>query len=206
MDAIFLYICENAFYAQWIIFGLILLAGLNVPVSLDLLFMTGGAITGTCLDQPIWSVYLLLFIASCFAAWESYWIGRLLGPKLYKIRWLRHFLSPEKTERLHHYYEKFGVFTFIVGCCIPGGVRNALFMTSGLGKMPFLTFIWRHAVGVFFPSIILFAIGHYFGSNHEKIIHFVQTYDTIIIGLIVLAALSFMGVKWIKKQKQQNIP
>src|SRR5690348_4166687 len=138
MESILHFICENSHNAHWIIFLLLMLAGFNVPISEDLMLLIGGIISSTCFVDPTnfdtLYLYIWIYFGCWLSAWEAYWVGRLLGPKLYDIKWFSHVITLKRIERLHHYYEKFGIFTFVVGRFMPGGVRNALFMTSGLGK------------------------------------------------------------------------
>lgn len=195
METIIASICENAHLAPWIIFGLLLLAGLNIPISEDILLLTGGMLAATCIPEETYRLYFWIYMGCWLSAWEAYWIGRLLGPKLYSIRLFKHIVTPARIDKLHHYYEKFGIFTFIVGRFIPGGVRNALFMTSGLGKMPFLTFIARDGLACLISSAIIFSIGYEFGENYQLIVHYVKRYElfvalaAIAVGLIILVIL-----------------
>ena len=136
MESIFNFICLHIHDAYWILFLLLLLAGMNIPISEDLILLTGGALASTCLETSaqVWHLYFWIFLGCWVSAWEAYWLGRLLGPKLYEIKWFSRFITAKRISALHHYYERFGILTFIVGRFVPGGVRNALFMTSGLGR------------------------------------------------------------------------
>ena len=49
-------------------------------------------------------------------------------------------VKPESVDKVSHFYERFGIFTLIVGRFVPFGVRNALFLTAGLGRMGFMKF------------------------------------------------------------------
>lgn len=190
MESILTFVCEHAVHAHWIIFTLLLLAGLNVPISEDLLLLTGGAIASSCLSpEHKISLFVWLYFGCWFSAWEAYWIGRLLGPKLYEFRWFSHILTPKRIEKLHYYYEKFGILTFMVGRFIPGGARNALFMTSGLGKMPFWKFVLRDGFACIFSTSILFYLGHVFGENHELLFHYFKTYNFIFLTILATAII-----------------
>lgn len=189
MESLLEYVCANADSAHWILFAIIMIAGLNVPISEDLVLITGGALASTCLEGAWMNMYLWLFFAAWWSAWEAYWVGRLLGPKLYDIRWFSRFLTPQKIEKLHHYYEKFGIYTFIIGRFIPGGVRNALFMSAGLGKMPFLTFILRDIPGCFLSTAFLFWVGYAFGEHYDAMVGTIHAIDKIAIVAIVVVIL-----------------
>lgn len=201
MESFLVYICEHAAQAHLIIFGLILLAGLNIPISEDLLLLTGGAIAGTYQPEHILNSYLWIFAACWLAAWESYWLGRLLGPKLFNIRWFKRMLPPERIEKLEHYINRFGILTFIVGRFIPGGVRNTLFMSSGLTKMPFHIFIFRDCIGCFIATATLFYLGYAFGEHYSMITHYFSTYQNIFLGVLISLAVLTTSIILIRKKK-----
>ena len=201
MDSFVTFAFERVETAHWIFFALIMLAGLNVPVSEDIIMISAGAITSTYIpEQTLW-IFTWLFIACWISAWEAYWIGRLLGPKLYNIKWFSWILDREKIDKLHHYYEKFGMFTFLIGRFIPGGVRNALFMSSGLGKMPFHKFILRDLLGCFLSAAVLFSIGYAFGQNVDIVTAYFKRVDMLALFIFIGFLLVILGIACYRSQK-----
>lgn len=200
VESVIQYICEHASHAHLIICGLILLAGLNIPISEDIMLLIAGAIASTCIPDQTLRMYIWIFMACWISAWEAYWIGRLLGPKLYEIRWFKHIITPKRIEKLHQYYEKFGIFTFIVGRFCPGGVRNALFMTAGLGKMPFLVFIARDGLGCLISTATIFYLGYLAGENHAIIIGYYKKYEAIFVGAVFIGLISFITFIFLRKK------
>jgi membrane-associated protein len=193
----FSFICEYANYSHWIFLGLLILAGLNVPISEDVILLTGGALAATCFPEQKWNLYAWIFVGCWISGWEAYWHGRLLGPKLYSIPWFNRIFTPEKISKLQEYYQKFGILTFIVGRFIPGGIRNALFITSGMGKMPFLTFMVRDFVACVISSLTLYSVGFLFVDNYYAIVQAFEKYSFIVLCCMLLTLLSFFGwFKW----------
>ena len=195
MESFFSYICENASYAQWIIFCLLLLTGLNLPISEDLMLLGGGAIASTCIPDHALRLYIWIFLGCYLSAWEAYWIGRLLGPRLYHIPIFKSVVTPHRLDVLRYYYAKFGFFTFIVGRFCPGGIRNALFMSSGLTKMPFYLFILRDGLACLISTSILFHIGYQFGQNLDTLIFYFHRYTHwffVVFLSIVIGALIYL--------------
>jgi membrane-associated protein len=205
METVFNFACQHAYSAHWIIFLLLMLAGLNVPISEDLLLLAGGTIASTCIPHHTLRLFTWIYFGCWISAWEAYWVGRLLGPKLYDIRWFSRVITPRRITLLHHYYEKFGVLTFIVGRFIPGGIRNSLFMTAGLGKMPFFRFIIRDGIACSFSSTTIFSIGFYFGENYHRIIHYFKTYNYIAFGCIAIILLLVGIFIWRKRHHKTSI-
>lgn len=185
-------IFENLHNAHWILFGLLMLAGLNVPISEDLLLITGGAIASSFMPEKSFHLYGWLLAGCWFSAWEAYSIGRYFGPKLYDIKWFNRILSKKHIDKLHHYFEKFGVLTFIIGRFIPGGFRNALFMTAGLGRMPFLHFILRDSIGCIISATFLFTLGYACGQNYHTVIDYFSRYSLIVIAILISALLLYL--------------
>jgi len=202
MESLLSFACEHAHSAYWIFFLLLMLAGLNFPISEDIILLTGGAIASMCIPDHAWHLYFWIFAGCWISAWEAYAIGRKLGPRLYDVKWFKHYITRSRIARLHHYYEKFGVFTFIVGRFIPGGVRNALFMSAGLGKMPFLTFISRDGIACFISSSTLFWLGYYFSANYKTIAATIATYNEIAIFAVLIAIL--VGVIYLAQRRKRS--
>lgn len=201
METIFSYICNHAEYAHFIIFSLIMLAGLCIPISEDLMLLLAGGISSTCMPEHAVTFYLWMFFACWLSAWEAYWIGRLFGPKLFNIGWFRKFLTPERLEKLKSYFQRFGIFTFIVGRFIPGGVRNAIFISSGLTKMPFLLFIFRDGIACLIASSIIFYCGFISSQHIHSILKYFSMYErTVAQSIIVLILTTAMWLYFYKKK------
>lgn len=195
-------ICAYAPHAHWILFGLLMLAGFNIPISEDIVLLTGGALASLCIPEEKWHLYAWLFAGCWISAWVAYWIGRLLGPKLYQYQWFSHVISTSRVEKLHEYYEKFGVLVFIVGRFCPGGVRNALFFSSGLGKMPFHKFVLRDGLGCLISSFTIFSLGFHFANNYRAIARAFEAYNLIVIALIIVIVLSIILIRMYLKRRQ----
>lgn len=188
-------------YAHWIFFALLMLAGLNVPFSEDLIVITAGALAATLSPISPWIFYLIIFLGCWISAWEAYWIGRLIGPKLYEIRWFSWILTRERIERLHLLYEKFGIYTFLVGRFIPGGFRNVLFMSSGMGKMPFSLFLLRDTPACLLSSSVLFSLGFFFGQNLEELTTSFKAWSFWVLLIFLAILVATLVIYWGKKRK-----
>ncbi len=191
-----LYICEHAHFAPFILFFLLVLTGFNVPISEDLIILAGGAIASTCIQDHSLILYLAVFSGSGAAAWIAYGIGRVFGEKLFQMRYFQTIATPYRMHRLSHYFEKFGIFTFIVGRFCPGGVRNAIFLSSGLIKMPFYCFALRDVVGCLISTLTLFYLGYISGQHFDTILSFFHQYSEWALALgALLAAASVLFIR-----------
>jgi membrane protein DedA with SNARE-associated domain len=191
LESIFSFICENNQYAYAVLITAILLSGLCLPISEDVMVLLAGGTAARCMPEHVFPLYIAIYFACWFSAWEAYWIGRILGPKLFTIRWFHRFVTPELLERIKGYYQRFGVFTFIIARFIPGGVRNAVFLTSGLTKIHFGPFIIRDGFACLLASSAYFYLGYISGENFEFILSTVAYYQrAAIVGM----ALVILGI------------
>jgi membrane protein DedA with SNARE-associated domain len=193
IESLFSFICSYSDQAHWIIFILLLLAGLNVPISSDILLLTGGALAGTCEIHHAARLYGWMLIGYYLAAWEGYWMGRLLGPTLFQIRFFKHLLNPQRIQSLNLYYERYGLLTFLIGRFLPGGIRNALSLSSGLIRMPFWLFVFRDSLASTLSCTFLFFLGYKFGENFDLVLYYFQRYSNIFVILSIISSILILG-------------
>jgi membrane-associated protein len=139
MEDLILYVQQHAEMAPWLIFGLLLLAGLNIPVSEDGMLFVSALIATERPDLMV-NLFLGVFLGAYFSDVICYTLGRTMGPRLWEMKWFARMVSRDKVDKVTSFYERYGVLTLIFGRFIPFGVRNALFLTAGLGKMNFRRF------------------------------------------------------------------
>lgn len=201
MDAFFIYICEHIHHAPWILCVLLLSTGIGIPISEDLLLLSGGALASCCMPEHALEVYLWLFWGSYAAASITYAIGRLLGPKLFEVPAIQRVITKERIDLLGAYYARFGIFTFIIGRFCPGGIRNALFASSGLTKMPYYLFLLRDGLACLISTLVLFTLGYQFGANLDVIAHYLNRYTELFLLFLSLAFIFiFLYIRYVKRK------
>ncbi|MBS0628207.1 MAG: DedA family protein [Verrucomicrobia bacterium] len=190
------FLSEHATHAHWFIFLGLLLAGCNIPISIDLLVIVSALIASKFIPENLWILYATLLIGCSFSAWISYFLGKSLGDKLKNWKIFKPILSENKIASMQIFYQKYGVWTFIIGRFIPFGVRNALFMTSGMSKMPFRRFIMLDAVACFIWLSLSFSLFFQLGQNFETLWEKVKTINTYIF---ITFSLAVIVIFWYKK-------
>lgn len=199
MEELITYIQSNVAYAPYLIFGLLLLAGLNIPVSEDMMLFV-SALLAAKNPQYLWQLFIGVFLGAYFSDLISYWLGRILGPKLWKINFFKKMVSPQRVDQISSFYEKWGIVTLIFGRFIPFGVRNGLFLTAGLGKMNFLKFALSDLVACTISCSTFFYLYFSFG---EKVIEYVKKGNIILFSIAVVAVVVFY---FYNKRKKKRAP
>lgn len=198
MEPILDFIQANIDYAPYAFFGILLLAGFNLPISEDIMLLTGAlmAIKNPELKYELFAGIYLGAYASDLISYS--FMGRYLGQKIFQIKFFSKMITDEKLEKVNGFYAKYGIMTLIVGRFIPFGVRNALFITAGLGKMN----AWKFAISDFIACTIssIFFFWLYF-TYGEAVIDVVKKGNII---LFTIFAAGFSGWYIHKKIRQRH--
>ena len=197
MEMLLEYIQTNVAIAPYLILGLLLLAGFNIPVSEDaMLFIS--ALLAVKNPEYTYQLFAAVFLGAYLSDLICYgFMGRYLGSKIFKLKFFASMASPEKIEKVNNFYNKYGILTLLIGRFIPFGVRNALFLTAGLGKMNAWKFAISDLIACSVSCVAFFALYYNFG---ETVIEYVKKGNIILFTLAVLAGIIF----FIKKKQQKK--
>lgn len=193
MEEIYSYIQTHVQFAPYIIFGMLLLAGFNIPVSEDGMLFISALLAAKHPDYLV-PLFIGVYAGAYFSDLICYGLGRFLGPKIFEIKMFKNMVSKERMDKVHSFYEKYGIVTLIFGRFIPFGVRNGLFLTAGLGKMNFTKFALSDLLAATISCSVYFTLYYKMG---ETVIDFVKKGNIILFGVAIVVVTVLM----IKKKK-----
>ena len=186
-------------YAPFIAFFLILLAGMNLPISTDVIMVTSAFIAGSIAPELTIPLYLSILLGSYFSAWISYWFGRLIGNYMLQFSFFQKMFPLARLQKIEAFYQKKGLLALIVGRFIPFGTRNCIFMTTGLSKTSFTQFALRDAIACPIWATTSFTLFHHLGANYQLLIHYLKMFNIIIFAAFAILAIAII---WFKKRKK----
>jgi membrane-associated protein len=201
MEDLLLFIQAHVPYAPYLIFGALLLAGFNIPVSEDAMIFISAVLSK---NYPQYFIPLVigLYLGIYLSDLISYWLGRILGEKLFKIRFFANMASPKQIAKVHHFYQKYGMVTILIGRFIPFGVRNGLFLTAGLGKMKFIKFALVDFIASSISTVVYFSLYYHYGN---AVIFYVQESNAVIFSVaLFIVLILYIRKKWRLKKAKQN--
>jgi len=198
MDTIIQFIFENAQYAHWIIFGALILAGFNIPISEDLMIIFSAVLAATVIPENTYILFVAVFLGCYISDLVCYWIGRAFGPKLWKISWFAKTFEKKRIQHIQEYYGKYGFWTLLIGRFIPFGVRNCLFLTAGLGRMHFGKFLLSDGIACLLSNTILFTLAYMVGKNYHSLISSLKIFNIFLFGAFLFAIIGYL---WYKRKK-----
>jgi len=194
MNDIFARVCQYVEYYPFVAFGALMLAGLSVPISEDLIIITGALI---CQEKP--SMLIPIFAATyagvVISDYFPYLLGKYIRKGTVKSNFITRFFSPKKIVRIHRYLDRYGIFAFIVGRFIPFGVRNTMFLTSGLFGVRLRRFALYDTTAATISVSTLFFLAYHFGESVEKPFQAVG----IVLFVLLLSLLTFVVIRIVRK-------
>ncbi len=201
MEALTDLIVQHKDYAHWLIFGSILLAGLNIPISIDLMMICSALLAAHIMPENIFQIFAFTLSGCLISAWIAYWLGRKLGPRLMRLRFFHATFNEKRLEKSKHFYQKYGLWTFIVGRFIPFGVRNCMFMSSGLSRMSFKKFLLFDGIACTIWATASFTVFYFACANSATLMSNLKTFNIAIFSAFALAVISIL---WYKKKKKAS--
>ncbi|MDR0283369.1 MAG: VTT domain-containing protein [Propionibacteriaceae bacterium] len=154
------------------------------------MFTAMGTITVGGLWSTIIVVYVVLLIAAVGGNVAGYWVGRLIGPPLFKERtgfWGKVF-DPRHVEKTRHFFEKYGARALILARFVPL-VRTFVTLIAGVSKMSFRQFISYTAIGGVAWVLIVTTAGYFLGG--VPIIK-----DNFELACIIIVLISVLPMVW----------
>jgi len=193
MHDIFARISQYAEYYPFVAFGALMLAGLSVPISEDLIIITGALI---CQGKPsmLVPIFAATYAGVVISDYFPYLLGTYISKGTIKSNFISRFFSTKKIVRIHRYLEKYGIFAFIVGRFIPFGVRNTMFISSGLFGLRLRRFALYDTTAATISVSTLFFLAYRFGEAVEKPFQAVG----IVLFVLLLSLLTFVVIRIVR--------
>ena len=146
----------------------------------DSLLFVAGAVAAAGGMDPVLLGAILIAAALCGDN-VNYWIGRFLGPRLFRYKgWLKQ----ENLDRTHAFMERHGPKAIVIARFVPV-VRTFVPFVSGLGRLTYLRFLGFSVLGALLWVGLLLSAGYYFG-NLAVVKNNLSAVLLLIVGLSIL--------------------
>lgn len=166
------------------------------------MFVALGSITFGDLSSPMVLLVacVVLTIAAVLGNISGYYLGRLIGPPLFKPRdgIMGKIFNPKYVATTHGFFEKYGSRALILARFVPM-VRTFVTLVAGVSKMDFRKFIFYTAIGGVLWATGVTVLGYFLGT-----IPFVHNNIEIALVLIVFVSLIPMGVEYLLARRKNK--
>ena len=201
MPDIFAFIIEYAsFFPLAAFFGL-LLAACNIPISEDLVIITGALLSQEREDLLIY-ILIAIYVGVISGDFFVFWLGTRTRKGAAKTSIFTRMISEKALNKMHYYLDKYGIFTFIVGRFIPFGVRNTLFFTAGFFNLRFRFFALYDVIAAMISINTLFFLTFHFGEAAQKPLKIAG----IVLFVLVVSGLIGLVIRLIVLWRRKHRP
>ena len=140
--------------------------------------------------------YLIIALAIAAIAGDTvnYWMGHLVGPKVF-TRDSSRFLNREYLDRTHAFYEKYGGKTIIIARFVPI-IRTFAPFVAGIGSMTYVHFIIYNITGGILWILVFILGGYYFGN-----LPVVKQNFTLVIAAIIIISVMPGVIEYIRQKR-----
>ena len=161
----------------------------------SLLFAVGAICASDNSSLSLLVMIPLLIVAAVGGDALNYWIGAMLGPKIFRSEssW---WLNKKHLDRAQLFYEKYGAKTIILARFVPI-VRTFAPFVAGIGKMHFGRFWLYNVVGGAVWVTLFLVAGYWFGN----IAIVKKNFFLVTIGIIVVSLIP-IGLEWLKARRK----
>jgi membrane-associated protein len=154
----------------------------------SLLFIVGALCSGGSLNIEL--VIIVLILASLLGDTSNYYLGKYLGPKIFRKDKVM-FFNKKHIIKAHIFYEKHGGKTVILARFLPI-IRTFAPFVAGMGAMPYKGFIGYSLIGsaswVLFFTLSGFFFGNipYVKNNFILVLIFIGLFSVVSLMLVYL--------------------
>jgi membrane-associated protein len=153
----------------------------------SLLFAVGAFAARGSLSLPV--ALAVLAAAAILGDTANYWIGAVVGPKVFHRENVR-FLNRKHLERTHEFYERYGGKTIVIARFVPI-VRTFAPFVAGIGKMAYGHFLSYNVIGGAAWVVGFVMAGFWFGNIPVVKRNFTLVIFAIIVVSVLPAVIEF---------------
>jgi len=188
-------------YLHFISFFLLILSGLNFPISEDLVFIISASIAAVYAPERAVLIFAGCFSGAFLSDIMVYGAGKYAGPYILKSGFFKKFFPESVINNIKKHYSGHGNKTLFFGRFIPFGVRNILFFTAGLVKINFKKFLIVDICALSVTSLLWYNMGYAAGGNYAEIIPFLNNFRFIVIA----SAFTLGGIIIFKRVSSKSL-
>lgn len=191
------FLAEYGYYA---VFLLLVLSGIGLPISEELLLFSSGVIV-LFQGYSLWLTIFISFIAILIGDSLTYAAGYFLKDRFHQSKWLkkrRKYLF--KAEK---YFQRFGKLAILFARLIPGMRLPVFFFAGTSSSICFGKFLLLVTISAVINVPIVVYLGYISAENHQWLLDKLHQFKTFWMILLVLF-LGFLALSfWRNYQKRR---
>ncbi len=137
------------------------------PLPSEVILIPAGVLIAKG-EMNFFLVFLASIVGSLIGAWLNYFLAMFLGRTTIDFLVGKYgkflFLSGRELNKTDRYFDKHGEITTFVGRLVPL-IRHLISLPAGFARMNFFRFSLFTALGAGLWTLVLIAVGYFYGSS-----------------------------------------
>jgi len=183
----------------WLLFGIIMLAGVGIPISEEILIVPAGFLIERGV-LPLWWTVAAAWTGVVLADLIWMLLVRRFAHRLLAIRFFRRMFHPRRILEIKYLLEKWGAWVVVMGRILPAA-RTPVITAAGLAHMPLRKFMLGECVGAAKSVAWQLCVGWLIAKGLGDSVHDTHVRDAILIGAGVLV---LVVVAWWWRRRRQK--
>lgn len=178
------------------------------PTPEEIMLIGAGVSSGLMAKQyGLWSLLMLPSVLAGAVVTDValYGIGRFLGKRAHKWRWMSRLSPPEKREKIRQNFHRYGFWIFAFGRLVPG-IRTTLFLSAGMMKLDLKRFLLADSFGALVGGSLFFFLGYGLGSQFEAQFKAWEDQIAPYKSALILGALAVVAAYLLYKFLRNPVP
>jgi membrane protein DedA with SNARE-associated domain len=195
------------------VFGILIAAGLGLPIPEELPVLTAGVLVGhgdtlepgqTELDPNRLKWYIMLpvcILGVVIGDGFLYGIGRLWGTRLLNNSWVqRRIVPPEKRASIEKNFQERGVLILLTARLTPG-IRSPIFIMAGCLRVPLARFLFADGLYAIPGVTTLFFLAYYLTDQVLEVFNKINHYKPLVFVAVLSAVAGIVLYRIITSRK-----
>lgn len=184
----------------WLLFGVIMLAGVGIPISEEVLIVPAGFLIERGV-LPFWWTVAAAWCGVVLADLIWMLLVRRYSHKLLGIRFFRKLFHPRRVLEIKHLLDRWGIWVVVMGRILPAA-RTPVITAAGLAHMPVGRFLIGECIGAAKSVAWQLFVGWLIAKGLHASRHEAHVRDAVFIGLGILLVAAI--VWWWRRRKRRK--
>ena len=184
----------------WLLFGVIMLAGVGIPISEEILIIPAGYLIERGV-LPLWPTVLAAWAGVVLADLIWMLLVRRFAHRLLRVRFFRRMFHPRRLLEMKFSLDHWGAWVVVMGRILPGA-RTPVVTAAGLAHMPLRKFMLGECIGAAKSVGWQLFVGWLLAKGLGDLLHGKHLHEAILIGAGTLLVLVLAW--WIRKRSNRR--
>jgi len=187
-DALLDFLLDHEKKSLLLIFLILVACGLGLPIPEDISIVASGVMVSYEVTS-LWKAIGVCMAGVLVGDSMIYWMGRLFGEKLFRVRFIARVLKPSLIEKTARYSKIYGGKVVFIARFLPG-LRAPTYFFVGSTKKSFINFLFMDGLAAAISVPVWVYVGKVFGENLDALEKMIKRMK---FGSLLLA-LFFVGI------------